>query len=138
MAGNGAAPTVCPTLRYKDARAAIAFLTDAFGFTEVAVHEGADGTVQHAELAYGNGLVMLGSERSGSPFSRIAGDLGAVSVYVVVDDTDAHHARAVAAGAEVVLPLTDQDYGSRDYTARDPEGNLWSFGTYVPRIPALE
>ncbi|MFF3562864.1 VOC family protein [Streptomyces sp. NPDC002574] len=138
MAGNGAAPTVCPALRYKDARAAIAFLKDAFGFTEVAVHEGGDGTVLHAELAYGNGLVMLGSERSGTPFSRIAGDLGAVSVYVVVDDTDAHHARAVAAGAEVVLPLTDQDYGSRDYTARDPEGNLWSFGTYAPRIPALE
>ncbi|MFD3453510.1 VOC family protein [Streptomyces sp. NPDC058691] len=136
MAGNGAAPTVYPTLRYKDAKAAIAFLKDAFGFTEVAVHEGADGTVQHAELAYGNGLVMLGSRQSGTPFSRVAGDLGAVSVYVVVTDTDAHHARAVAAGAEIVLPLTDQDYGSRDYTARDPEGNLWSFGTYAPRIPA--
>lgn len=136
MAGNKTAPAICPTLRYKDARAAIAFLEDAFGFTEVAVHEGADGTVQHAELAYGDGLVMLGSARSDTPFSRVAGDLGTASVYVVVADTDAHHARAVAAGAEVVLPLTDQDYGSRDYTARDPEGNLWSFGTYAPRIPA--
>lgn len=135
MAGSGTAPTICPTLRYKDAKAAIAFLTDAFGFTEVAVYEGGDGTVEHAELAYGNGMVMLGSERSGTAFSRIAETLGAVSVYVVVEDADAHHERAVAAGAEVVLPLTDQEYGSRDYTARDPEGNLWSFGTYVPRIP---
>ncbi|MFF3945607.1 VOC family protein [Streptomyces sp. NPDC001902] len=135
MAGRGTAPTVYPTLRYKDAKAAIAFLKEAFGFTEVAVHQGEDGVVEHAELAYGNGVVMLGNERSGTAFSRIAADLGAVSVYVVVEDTDAHHERAVAAGAEVVLPLTDQDYGSRDYTARDPEGNLWSFGTYVPRIP---
>ncbi|MFJ4846154.1 MULTISPECIES: VOC family protein [unclassified Streptomyces] len=136
MAGDGAAPAICPTLRYKDARAALAFLQDAFGFTQVAVHEGGDGTVQHAELAYGNGLVMLGSTQSGSAFSRVAGHLGPVSVYVVVADADAHHARAVAAGAQIVLPLTDQDYGSRDYTARDPEGNLWSFGTYAPRIPA--
>ncbi|MGW3246701.1 VOC family protein [Streptomyces sp. NPDC001070] len=136
MAGNGTAPTIYPTLRHKDAKAAIAFLKDAFGFTEVAVHEGEDGAVEHAEPTYGNGVVMLGSQRSGSAFSRIAGDLGAVSVYVAVEDADAHHGRAVAAGAEVVLPLTDQEYGSRDYTALDPEGNLWSFGTYVPRIPA--
>ncbi|MDX3238142.1 VOC family protein [Streptomyces sp. ME03-5709C] len=136
MAREATAPTVCPTLRYKDAKAALAFLEQAFGFTGIAVYEGEDGTVQHAELAYGNGVVMLGSERSGTAFSRLAAGLGAASVYVVVDDADAHHDRAVAAGAEVVLPLTDQDYGSRDYTARDPEGNLWSFGTYVPRIPA--
>ncbi|MDX2850254.1 VOC family protein [Actinacidiphila glaucinigra] len=135
MAAEATAPTVCPTLRYKDAKAAVAFLKEAFGFTEVAVYEDENGVVEHAELAYGNGVVMLGSERSGTAFSRIASDLGAASVYVAVQDTDAHHERAVAAGAEVVLPLTDQDYGSRDYTARDPEGNLWSFGTYVPRIP---
>ncbi|MFF7216425.1 VOC family protein [Streptomyces sp. NPDC008238] len=135
MAREATAPTVCPTLRFKDAKAAVAFLVEAFGFTEIAVHEGEDGVVEHAELAYGNGVVMLGSERSGTAFSRIAAGLGAASVYVVVEDADAHHERALAAGAEVVLPLTDQEYGSRDYTARDPEGNLWSFGTYVPRIP---
>jgi uncharacterized glyoxalase superfamily protein PhnB len=137
MAGNGAAPspTICPTLRYRKAKAAVAFLKDAFGFTEVALYEGGDGVVHHAELAYGNGMVMLASARNDSPFGRIAKDLGAVSVYVVVEDADAHHARAVAAGAEIVLPLRDQDYGSRDYSARDPEGNIWSFGTYRPRIP---
>lgn len=126
---------ICPTLRYRDAKAAIAFLRDVFGFTELAVHQGGDGIVHHAELAYGNGLVMLGSARNDSPFGRIAKDLGPVSVYVVVEDPDAHHARAVAAGAEIVLPLGDQDYGSRDCTARDPEGNIWSFGTYRPEIP---
>jgi uncharacterized glyoxalase superfamily protein PhnB len=135
MAGNGAAPTVYPALRYRDAKAAIAFLKDAFGFTEVAVHEGEGGVVHHAELAYGNGMVMLGSAQNDSEFGRAAKDLGPSSVYVVVQDADVHHARAVAAGAEVVMPLTDQDYGSRDYTARDPEGNLWSFGTYLPQIP---
>ena len=56
------------------------------------------------------------------------------SIYVIVDDADAHHDRAVAHGAEVVFPLKDEDYGGRDYTARDPEGNLWSFGTYRPEV----
>jgi len=141
MAGNGATPTICPTLRYRDAKAAVAFLKDAFGFTEVALYEGGDGVIHHAELAYGNGMVMLGSAQNDSAFGRIAKDLGPVSVYVVVEDADAHHARAVAAGAEVVMPLSDQPYsseegvGSRDYSARDPEGNIWSFGTYRPRIP---
>jgi uncharacterized glyoxalase superfamily protein PhnB len=56
------------------------------------------------------------------------------SVYLVVSDPDAHHQRATAAGAEIVIPLRDEDYGSRGYTARDPEGNLWSFGTYQPEL----
>lgn len=144
MTGNGAVtpgdaagstPSICPALRYRDAKAAIAFLQDAFGFAVAAAYEGGDGVVHHAELVYGNGMVMLGSAQNGSAFGRVAEDLGPVSVYVAVEDADAHHARAVAAGAEVVLPLHDQEYGSRDYTARDPEGNLWSFGTYRPGIP---
>lgn len=136
-AATGAAqPAVHPVLRYRDAKAAVAFLKEAFGFTEIAVYEDDDGLVQHAELAYGNGMVMLGSTGTGSQFDRVANGLGPGSVYVVVEDADAHHRRAVAHGAEIVLPLRDQEYGSRDYTARDTEGNLWSFGTYQPRIPA--
>ncbi|MEU8620862.1 VOC family protein [Streptomyces sp. NPDC048623] len=126
------APDICPTLLYEDAKAAIAQLTEAFGFTADAVHEGEDGRVVHAELSYGNGMVMLGSKGTGSVFDRSMSGAGPVGVYVRVADVDAHHARAVAAGAEILMPPTDQDYGSRDYLARDTGGNVWSFGTYAP------
>lgn len=122
---------VFPTLRYKDAPGAIRFLTEAFGLTEHFVVPGEDGTIEHAQLAWGDGMVMLGSTTDGSD-GRLAFEAGPAWLYLVVDDPDAHHARAVAAGAEIVDGLRDEDYGSRGYTARDPEGNLWSFGTYRP------
>jgi uncharacterized glyoxalase superfamily protein PhnB len=128
--------SVIPCLRYRDARAAIDWLTRAFGLIEAMVVAGADGVIEHAELAWDNGVVMLSSEpQLGGP-DRLSWPPGAGSVYIIVDDPDAHHARAIAAGAEIVLPLKDEDYGSRGYTARDPEGNLWSFGTYRPALPA--
>jgi uncharacterized glyoxalase superfamily protein PhnB len=123
-----------PTLLYADARAAVKQLTEAFGFTELSVYEGEDGLVQHAELAQGNGAVMLGSKGRGGRFDEAMRGAGPAGVYVVVDDVDAHHRRAVDHGAEILMPPTDQDYGSRDYMARDIEGNIWSFGTYAPRI----
>lgn len=119
---------ISPVLIYDDADKAIQFLTEAFGFTEHAVHRTPDGAVAHAELEYGGEYVGL-SDRV--PGGESVFDTGPCSVYVVVDDPDAHHDRAVAAGAEVVFPLTDQDYGSRDYAVRDPEGFVWCFGTYV-------
>lgn len=119
--------TLYPLLRYRDARAAIAFLAEAFGFAEHEVTEH-DGVVVHAELSYGTGIVMLGTLGAGDGLW----DLAPNGVYVAVDDPDAHYARAVAAGAEIVMALTDTDYGSRNYAARDPEGNVWSFGTYRP------
>ena len=119
-----------PVLRYRDARAAIDWLCEAFGFERVAVHEEPDGSIGHAELGLGNGRVIVGSARDpDNPFTRQPGQ---TIVYVVVDDPDAHHVHAKAAGATIVFELTDQDYGSRDYGAQDPEGNIWSFGTYVP------
>ncbi|MEU7316339.1 VOC family protein [Streptomyces sp. NPDC007083] len=117
-----------PALTYRDPRAAVDFLQAAFGFEPVRVFEGDDGSVVHAELRFGDGLVMLGTARD----SGLMAGLGPGAVYVSVQDPDAHHARAVEAGSEIVLPPTDQDYGSREYAARDPEGNLWSFGTYTP------
>jgi len=128
--------SVYPALRFKDAKAAITMMREAFGFTEVAVHEDGSGGVAHAELAYGNGMVMLGTAREEGAFGRAAKNLGPVALYVAVDDPDAHHDRAVAYGLEIVMPLTDTDYGSRDYIARDAEGNLWCFGTYAPEPPA--
>ncbi|QIY70250.1 VOC family protein [Streptomyces sp. RLB1-33] len=135
MAGtDGGRPSIYPTLLYSDANAAIRQLTEAFGFSEVSVYESEDGTVMHAELVQGNGAVMLGSKGRGGVFDGAMKDAGPAGVYVVVDDVDAHHQRAVDHGAEIVMPPTDQDYGSRDYLARDAEGNIWSFGTYAPEI----
>ena len=126
MADN--AQRISPVLIYDNSERAIEFLVKAFGFTEHAVHRSPDGAVAHAELSYGGSYVGL-SDRI--PGVQSVFDLGPCAIYVTVDDPDAHHAQAVAAGAEVVYPLTDQDYGSRDYAVRDPEGFVWSFGTYV-------
>jgi len=119
---------ISPVLVYDNAEAAIAFLIKAFGFEEKAVHRSPDGGVAHAELSYRGSYVGL-SDRI--PGANSVFDLGPCAIYVTVDDPDAHHAQAVAAGAEVVYPLTDQDYGSRDYAVRDAEGFVWSFGTYA-------
>lgn len=117
---------VIPSFHYEDARAAITFLCDAFGAEQHAVYGEGD-RVDHAELKLAGGWIMLGSRRADSPY-----DVGRQSVYVVVDDVDAHYARAKGAGAEIFREPEDQDYGGRDYSARDPEGNVWSFGTYAP------
>jgi uncharacterized glyoxalase superfamily protein PhnB len=122
--------SVFPSLRYNDARRAIEWLEEAFGFKPGMVVDGEDGTIAHAELTYGGGMIMLGTQRDDSYGSHV----GQGWQYVVVEDADEHYARAKAAGAEIVRPLEDQDYGSRDYSARDFEGNLWSFGTYRPEI----
>lgn len=120
-----------PTLRYTDADAAIVLLRDAFGFVVAHVARDDAGTVQHAELFHGEGGVLIGPRRDGDRFAT-----GKAVIYVVVADPDAHHARAVAAGAEIVHDLVDQPYGSREYAAADGEGNVWSFGTYRPSPPS--
>ena len=122
-------PQVWPTLRARDARALIRFLVGAFGFVEVVVM-GEDDHVSHAQLAWPlGGGIMLGSARDtpDDPWPLAPGSFGG---YVVTDSPDALFERAVAAGAEVVRKPYDTDYGSRDFTVRDPEGNYWQFGTY--------
>ncbi len=125
---------VFPALRYRDANAAIEWLQSAFGFEEKVCYRDADGDVNHAELTLGAGIVMLGQSRPDGWLGGHKPDARAstVSIYLVVADPDAHHERARAAGVEIVRELTDEDYGSREYSARDLEGNLWSFGTYDP------
>src|SRR5687768_5099809 len=118
---------IIPTLRYDDPQAAITWLERAFGLDVRAIHENDDGSVGHAELSFGDGLVMIGERKGGDDF-----DTGRAVLYLVTDDPDGHHDQAVAAGAEIVLELTDQPYGSREYAAADPEGNVWTFGTYDP------
>ena len=124
--------TVWPILAFRDARAASRFLVEAFGFEERAVYARDDdpSIVEHGELRWplGGGIMFGSAGKDDSPFGQRAP--GNDSVYVVCEDPDALFERASAAGAEIVRPLKDEDYGSRGFTVRDPEGNLWSFGTY--------
>ncbi|WP_242902494.1 VOC family protein [Actinomadura terrae] len=113
--------TIYPLINCADPAAAMEFLEKAFGFTTHSVHKDDTGKVVHAEMVYDTGMFMFGT---GKP--------GTTAVYVAVDDPDAHHDRAKAAGAEIFRELADQDYGSRDYAARDLDGNEWYFGTYRP------
>ena len=129
--------TLIPAIRYRDAPAAIAWLCEAFGFEKHLVVPGPDGTVEHAQLVFGNGMLMLGSVRDDSSGRRgqTPDETDAASSkgpYVIVTDVDAHRARAAAAGAQVVMEPEDQHYGGRLYACRDPEGNLWHFGSYDP------
>jgi uncharacterized glyoxalase superfamily protein PhnB len=124
--------SIYPVLKYSDAPAAIDFLERAFGFQRHAVHEGEAGAIVHGELRFGDQVVMVSSAGAGNPVYDQG--LGRTTVYIAVDEVDTLHDTAKAAGAEIVLAPTDQDYGSRDFSARDPEGNIWSFGTYRPEL----
>jgi uncharacterized glyoxalase superfamily protein PhnB len=124
--------TIHPTLTYADALGAIDFLCTAFGFERVQVMTGEGGRdVVHAELRLGDGIVLVGQPRDDDLATG-----GTQLVYVALDEVDAHHERAASAGAEIVRAPFDTDYGSRDYQARDPGGNVWAFGTYRPGAAA--
>ena len=131
-AGAPLAPTVWPTLNYRDAPAAIEFLVSAFGFTEslVVTDEDDPTVVEHAQLRWpeGGGVMLGSADREGNPFSQRP--TGAAGVYVVTADPDGVHDRCLARGATLFHELRDEDYGSRGFSVTDPEGNIWSFGTY--------
>jgi uncharacterized glyoxalase superfamily protein PhnB len=129
--------TVIPALRYRDAPAAIEWLCNVLGFTRHAVYEGAGGVINHAELALGGGMIMLGSMKDDEHGRRFKapgelGDAETSSAYILVPDADQAYAQAQAAGATIVRPLQQMDYGSREFTVNDPEGHSWSVGTYDP------
>jgi uncharacterized glyoxalase superfamily protein PhnB len=130
--------TVIPAFRYRDAPAAIDWLCRALGFEKHAVYPNPDGTIAHAQLTFGNGMIMLSSVIEGSPFSehmRQPAEIGGAETQVpclIVDDTDAVYASAKAAGAEMLMDIADMGYGGRAFTCRDPEGHLWSVGSYDP------
>ena len=132
------ATRIFPFLRYQDAPAAFEWLARAFGFEKQMLVPGPDGTIAHAQLRYGGGLVMIGSAVEDGMNLKSPAALGGSTqgIYVHVDDVDAHHDRAKAAGAEIVMELADTEYGSREYLARDLEGHVWSFGSYAPDVGA--
>jgi len=127
--------SIHPVLLYRDAAAAIDFLERAFGFETLTRHDNPDGTVAHSELRLGGDVIMVGT---GEGLPEVPEDFRAsrVGVYLGVEDLDAHFERARAAGADVTRELQDTDYGSREYSARDPEGLHWHVGTFVPQAAA--
>jgi len=135
MAQSGS--TIIPALRYRDAPAAIEWLCQVFGFARHAVYANPDGTIAHAELALNGGMIMLGSVKDdeyGRHFKSPSetGGIETRSAYIVVPDADQAYASAQAVGAVILRPLQDMDYGSREFTVKDPEGHSWSVGTYDP------
>ncbi|HEY0161811.1 MAG TPA: VOC family protein [Edaphobacter sp.] len=131
--------TIIPSVRYRDAHAAIEWLVRAFGFQKNAVYEGSNNTVAHAQLTLGEGgMVMLGSVDNTSEHGKLMVQPDEIGlretggIYLVVPDADAVYATAKAAGATMVLDLEDKDYGGRGFTCRDLEGHLWSIGSYDP------
>ena len=131
--------TVIPSLRYRDASKAIEWLCQTFGFEKQLIVPNDDGTIAHAQLSFGNGMIMLGSVlEKETEFGRLIkqpdeiGGFETQSAYVVVSDADEIYRRAKAAGAEIVIEIKDEDYGGRVFSCRDPEGRLWNIGTYDP------
>ena len=120
-------PSIVPYLSYSDAKAACTFLEQAVGLSLVTAFDAEDGALLHAEMAHGNGVVMIGTEErpKGSP-----------GIYLVVADVDAHFERASSGGAKIVYPPEDTEWGTRRYRACDLEGHEWTFGTYQPQTTA--
>ncbi|TNF18829.1 MAG: glyoxalase [Rhodobacteraceae bacterium] len=127
-----------PATRYRDPEAALGFLRDVLGLEEHAVYRDDDGRIVHVQMTLGTGLMMFGPDTA-SPFQRFmvhpdqTGGRETTTIYAVVDDLPARHARCLAAGAKVLMPLEDQPHGGASFTVADPEGHVWSFGDYDPR-----
>lgn len=130
--------TIIPSLRYRDAPAAIDWLCQAFGFEKKLVVPGEHNTVVHSQLTLGGGMVMVSSADSASEFGRLmvqpdqVGERETQCCCITVADADAAYARAVAAGARVLMDIRDNDYGGRGFAVRDPEGHQWWLGSYDP------
>lgn len=133
MTSNG----LVPLIRYRDVAAAIEWLSNAFGFEERSIVHDPDGSIAYAELGHGRGVVMLGPVGQSVLDSLLKqpdelDGIGTQSVYVAVDDVEAHFRHARAAGADIVLEFGSDEAGDRAYAARDPEGHVWNFGAYSP------
>jgi uncharacterized glyoxalase superfamily protein PhnB len=130
--------TVIPGLRYRNAPQMIEWLCKAFGFEKQAIYSGPHDVVMHAQLTFGNGMIMLGSVDNGTPsskFTKQPDEIGGAETqapYLVVSDIDAIYASAKAAGANMVMELEEKDYGGKGFSCTDPEGHVWHIGTYDP------
>ncbi len=129
--------TIIPILRYRNAPAVIEWLCRVFGLQKNLVVPDDSGGVAHAQLSSGDGMMMLGSVRDNKwgRFIKQPDEIdGAAtqSVYLVVPEADLIYERAKNAGAEILIPVRDEEYGERSFSCRDLEGHLWTIGTYDP------
>jgi uncharacterized glyoxalase superfamily protein PhnB len=133
MTTRTSTPILYPGLLYRDADAGMKWLEDVLGCERREDHRDGDGNVVHAELVFRGAIVMLSSAGIGrEPFRSLP--VGGRLVYCALDEVDALYQQVRAAGGEIAVEIADTDYGSRDFTLRDPEGNLWAFGTYRPEV----
>jgi len=129
--------TIVPSLRYRNASAAIEWLCRVFGLLKNLVVPDDSGRVAHAQLSFGDGMMMLGSVRD-NEWGRFIkqpdeiDEAATQSVYLIVPDADLIYERAKNAGAEILIPVRDEEYGGRSFSCRDLEGHLWTVGTYDP------
>lgn len=131
--------SVIPTMKYKNATAAVDWLSHAFGFKKKVVFPDGNGGIAHAQLTFGTGMIMVSSE-SDTPYGRLMtvprdiDNVNTQSANIILDDdlVESHYQHAIRAGAKVALPLEKQDYGGQSYSVFDPEGHLWNFGSYDP------
>lgn len=129
---------IIPSIRYKDCEKAIKWLCDAFGFEKHLTVPSDAGTILHAQLVCGDSMIMLGSAHERDEIGRLNSSplelkgQNTATIYMIVDDADAHYKKALGKGAEIVFDVKDEDYGRRGYTCKDLEGHLWGFGTYNP------
>jgi uncharacterized glyoxalase superfamily protein PhnB len=130
--------TVIPAMRYRDAHKAIGWLVTAFGMEKKAVYDAPEGHVAHAELTFGNGMIMIGSVANGGEYSKLISQPDEIdgrstqSICLIVTDATALYNSAKAAGAEITGELAEMEYGGKAFGCKDPEGHLWSIGEYDP------
>ncbi len=128
---------IIPTMRYKDAPAAIDWLCNAFGFEKHLIVDGENNSIAHAQLTYGNSMMMLGSMNDNEYGKLIKtpesfDGYNTQAPYIIVENIDEHYKKAVSAGAEILIDIKDEDYDGRGYTCKDKEGHIWNFGSYNP------
>ncbi len=135
MKQNGS--VIIPTIQYKEASKAIEWLCNAFGFKKHLVVPGENETIRHAQLTFGNAMIMLGTEND-SEYGKLLrtpvefNQLNTQAPYIIIENIDEHYKKAVQEGAKIVIDIKDENYGGRSYTCRDIEGHIWNFGSYNP------
>ncbi|MCK0110493.1 glyoxalase [Flavobacteriaceae bacterium S0825] len=129
--------SIIPVIHYKNAKAAIEWICESFGFEKHLIVSGEDNTIVHAQLTYGNSMIMLSSENN-NEYGKLINTPNSMSgintqaPYIVVEKVDEHYKNAIAKGVKILIEIKDEAYGGRGYTCMDIEGHIWSFGSYNP------
>jgi uncharacterized glyoxalase superfamily protein PhnB len=130
--------SIIPVLRYDDATRAVQWLCDVFGFVEHQIYKDDQQKVIHAELRFGNNILMLGpnAPTAFGQFMRQPREVGHIETqlcFLSVDQIELFFEKCKAHKVEILMPLKKQDYGSSDFVCKDFEGHIWSIGDYQPK-----